>query len=316
MEAALVVPTIRERNILPFLKDWQSEHWDIFVVEDNPTKQFALQDDVRHYSWNEIDTILGENSWIISRRDSAIRSFGFLMAYRAGAEIIYTLDDDCIRIQPSVESFQQEHLKSFCSNKWTELYPGQRTRGLPYYNKGFKTIALNVGLWTRNPDLDAIQTLSGSGESWPSERPPTRLIPRGQYFPMSGMNLCFRRSVVPLMYFPLMGEGYPYRRFDDIWCGIIMKKICDHLDLSVSAGHPYIEHARASDPFVNLVKEAPGIAANEGFWEEIDSIPLKGTSPIVCMKEVGEALREKEDKYLSKLGKAIVTWTEVISSNP
>ena len=58
-----------------------------------------------------------------------------------------------------------------------------------------------------------------------------------------------------------------------------MKKICDHLGLDVSIGKPTVFHQRASDPFVNLVKEAPGIALNESFWQEIDAITIAGFKP-------------------------------------
>lgn len=44
--------------------------------------------------------------------------------------------------------------------------------------------------------------------------------------------------------------------------------ICDHLDLGVKTGLPYIWHSKASNPFVNLKKEYKGI-----FWQE-DIIPF------------------------------------------
>lgn len=41
-----------------------------------------------------------------------------------------------------------------------------------------------------------------------------------------------------------------------------MSQICDHLDLGVKTGLPYIWHSKASNPFVNLKKEYKGI-----FWQ-------------------------------------------------
>ena len=43
------------------------------------------------------------------------------------------------------------------------------------------------------------------------------------------MSLAFRIEALPLMYLPLMGEGQPYDRFDNIWGGVIAKRVCDHL---------------------------------------------------------------------------------------
>jgi hypothetical protein len=141
-------------------------------------------------------------------------------------------------------------------------------------------------------------------------------MPRNQYFPFCGMNFAFTSDVTPLTYFPLMGMNSPYGRFDDIWFGIICKKVCDHLDYHIACGKPYIFHSKASDAFNNLVKEAPGIKFNENFWEIIDGIELKTRTPISCMKEIGQNLEGHENDYLKKLGQAICIWANLFIPNP
>ena len=47
-----------------------------------------------------------------------------------------------------------------------------------------------------------------------------------------------------------------------------MQVICDHLNLGVKTGLPYIWHSKASNPFVNLKKEYNGI-----FWQE-ETVPF------------------------------------------
>lgn len=312
----LVVPTIREEGFHEFLAAWKGiGDWDEMVlIEDNLTKTFD-SGIAHHYSWAEIGEDLGGSKWVISRRDSAIRSYGFLVAYRLGADVVFTLDDDCL---PMTESgFCEAHVSQMGSHaRWVESIPGMRTRGLPYHNQGtMSNVAVNMGLWANIPDLDAVQTLShGIPADFVPPAWPARIVPRGQYFPLCGMNISFRRELIPLFYFPLMGEGYPYRRFDDIWCGIIMKKICDHLGFDVSIGKPTVLHQRASDPFVNLVAEAPGIALNETFWQEIDAISLKSTSPLGCMKEVGRALGLNASPYLARVGEAISVWSRLFEA--
>ncbi len=306
-ETTLVVPTIREDCINKFLESWDeelSQFERIIIIEDNPKKTFKLKS-VEHYCWEDIDEKLGENSWIISRRDSAIRSFGFMLA--KDSDYVYTLDDDCLRIPD--ENFIEQHKENLnFTNKWCELIPGMRTRGLPYKRLGIlENVMFSIGLWTKVPDLDAISQLSNPIDNfYPNVL--TRVMPEGQYFPLTGMNFCFRKEAAVLSYFPLMGDGYPYRRFDDIWFGIICKKICDHLKFRITCGHPYVCHFKASDPFVNLIKEAPGIQMNETFWMEIDNIKLMGDNPSSCMEEIGNALTLNANPYLSKLGKAIVIW--------
>jgi reversibly glycosylated polypeptide/UDP-arabinopyranose mutase len=304
----LVVPTIRSENIKQIIKDCEDQFDEIIVMEDGPQKTFEI--DVHHYSWAEIKEDLKEDSWIISKRDSAIRCYGFLMAYRMGAKYIVTLDDDCA---PDA-NFCQDHIYRLENTpKWTESIPGMRVRGLPYRNKGLlEGVVLNMGLWTNVPDLNALQALQSPIEGF---NPPEgdRIIPQGQYFPLCGMNFAFKREITPLCYFPLMGEGQPYGRFDDIWFGVILKKICDHLGYKISVGRPFVEHKRASDAFKSLIKEAPGIEFNETFWQLIDGIKLTTTNPKSCMRELAENLKFEENGYLSSLGKAIVIWLNLFN---
>ena len=302
----VVVPTIREKCITNFLEKWKFE-CTVILVEDNPEKTFKIKKDsrIQHYSWEDIDKTFGKKSWIISRRDSAIRSFGFYLAYKQNFDYIFTLDDDCYPID-GVDFFTDHinNLEQF--PKWTESCIGYRTRGIPYKNLGtLDNVKLSAGLWEGVPDLDAIQTLSNQNIKLPEN---TRIIPKGQYYPLCGMNMCFKRDMTPLMWFPLMGEGSPYRRFDDIWCGIISKKIMDHLDINVAVGKPFIFHSRASDVFKNLEKETPGVIENEKFWQIIDSIKIQGSNILECMADIGRKLKNIEIDYYKKIGMAIINW--------
>ncbi len=139
-----------------------------------------------------------------------------------------------------------------------------------------------MGLWDGILDLDAVQTLA-SGITEDDVRlvtaAGTRVLPSEQYFPISSMNLAVRGAVACLMYYPPMGLGSPFSRFDDIWCGLVLQRVCRHLRLSIVCGAPLVEHLRASDPFVNLEKEGTGIGANERVWELIDAIELDRPDP-------------------------------------
>ena len=317
IKTALVVPTNRPEQFQLFCDNWNldcEDHWDtLIIVEDNPEKtvknEVLFAKNVQHFSWTEIDEYLGKESWIISKKDSAIRSFGFLVAHRLGAEFCFTLDDDCY---PQDDFFIEGHVNNLTkTSRWTELIPGQRTRGLPYRNTGVsQNVGFSIGLWKGVPDYDAIQTLSN--EPFPMYIPETRIMPYGQYFPFCAMNFAFKREMTSLCYFPLMGQNYPYRRFDDIFFGIICKKICDHLGIMIACGKPVIHHSKASDPFENLIKESTGIKQNETFWQIIDQIQLEGENPSECMIEIGKELKQNPDEYLSKLGRAMQIWVQLI----
>src|SRR5690606_27259264 len=124
--------------------------------------------------------------------------------------------------------------------------------------------------------------------------PSVGIIGHGQYFSLCGMNVAFKPEVAAAMYFAPSGPAYPYDRFDDIWLGIIAKRVFDHLRLYCHTGYPQIIHSRASDPFINLKKEAPGIATNEGFWHYIDELDLHGHQDIrSCVRVIARHMAEQ-----------------------
>ncbi len=319
LKTFVVIPTIRN---LDFLKSWtkQFEDVEIIVCEDHPQKSIKIPSigkKIHHYSWHEIDQDLGQKSWIIPRKVSAIRNYGFLQAYKMGADIIVTLDDDCYPVDnhPLVELHQQ-NLSLKVPQQWTNTYPDARymyTRGMPYLNRDEAPVMISHGLWTNVLDFDGPQHLQNLNFKAQFAEHFLQIIPQNTYYPMCSMNLAFRREVIPLMYFPLMGEDrrghkWGFDRFDDIWAGIFSKKIMDHLGYSVVNGAPFIEHRKASDPFNNLIKEAAGIKMNEQIWKEVDQVQLTASTPITAYQELIDKIKFPQDEYFVKLKKAIKIW--------
>jgi len=306
-----VIPSIRATQLTEFFAAWGDQGgWDdVVVVEDNAEKTFSVGKARHHYSHKEIAEMLGDDAWIISKKDSAIRSFGFLVACELGADRIITLDDD---VRPHKNGYGGTLVEAYEASLnhpvWVESVPGRRTRGLPYINRGLVPgVVAGFGFWSNVCDDDALCALVNQPGYF---EPPVgaRLIPRGQLTPVCGMSLYFKREAAPLFYFPLMGEGQPYRRMDDIWAGLVAKHVADHLGWHLSAGGPVVEHIRASDTLKNLVAEAPGIAANEKYWEIVQSVKLTKTTPAECVQELGEGMQDHEDAYVRKWGRALVVW--------
>ncbi len=319
VKSVIVVPTIRENNIKQFLTEWKNEFANhrIIIVEDNPTKTFDVGTaNVEHYSWEEIDKELGKQSWIIPRRTDCIRSYGFLKAYRMKPDFIVTLDDDCFPNSPQ-PYFLDEHWSKLVepepSSAWVNTLENVFPRGYPYFtSRRKKFCVLNHGLWNKVPDFDAPSQLYYS-------RQPTdiawvdKTIPCGSYFPMCGMNIAFRPEVTPALYFLLMGKDYEFDRFGDIWSGIIIKKIVDHLGYCISSGKPSITHLRASNVWTNLKKERTGLEVNEFFWSTVDNVRLKGETFSACYKEIANNLTLPGD-YWKKLTEAMLAWTELFAA--
>jgi reversibly glycosylated polypeptide/UDP-arabinopyranose mutase len=190
-----------------------------------------------------------------------------------------------------------------------------RVRGLPYESIGVREdVMMSMGLWSKNPDFDARTELERDeeteGKSCPYIPPPGgRLLARGEYAPICGMNLCVKREAIPLLYFAPSGDGVPYHRFDDIWMGIIAKKICDRLGWQISIGEPFIRHDRASDARKNLALEAPGMKFNETFWEKVDGINLFCDTAQGMLFEIGTKLHWTQDPYLKHYGECLRAWS-------
>ncbi len=356
----LVIPTIRENSFNQFVSRWHDvglfDLVDLLVVEDNPKKTFDVMPGIgaRHYSWNEIKEELGDKEWIIPRRSDTVRSFGYFKAWQLGYEYILTLDDDCYPctekdgLEYNARAFIESHLSALNEkSRWFNTLNSVKPRGIPFYNKGkSSSVIVNHGLWTKVLDYDApFQLANPIPEEYSFDN---RIVPAGMYFPMCGMNVMWKADYTVLMYHLLMGKRktmlltgaedehglvrLPFDRFGDIWCGVLMKKVADHLRKQVSTGMPYIRHERASNPFTNLRKEANGIEVNEDFWEFIDQVPLNGShlseihyqqlglyvgggtgpggEPVMSFVDRYPKYEEHRE-YFRLLGKAMVEWSNL-----
>ena len=236
------------------------------------------------------------------------------------ADIIVTLDDDCFPV-PGHNLIEQHarNLDLTTPARWTNTNPDVRhmyTRGMPYLNRTEFKVMLSHGIWTNVLDHDGpthlqhLQFKSTFAENF------LQIIPKDAYYPMCSMNIAFNREVIPLLYFPLMGENtkgekWGYDRFDDIWAGIFSKKIMDHLGYSVTNGSPFVEHRKASDPFNNLIKEAKGIKTNEEVWKAVDKVKLTKKTPVSCYRELVNKADFPKEEYFEKMKQAILLWLDL-----
>lgn len=341
-ELALVIATNRPDAFCAWFNAWktQLDGIKVYVVEDQPEKSDALKflstvKRWKHYAWDDVDRNLGSKSWIIPRRTSAIKSYGFMQARADGADYIWTLDDDCFpetkgNRAPYVHTLKHIMETSQADDSWfntiesTGLYP----RGYPYgIRQDKKPVMIHHGLWSGVPDLDGITALEhherrlGPANGW-------EVVPTGKFFAMCGMNLVFRTEMTPAMYFGLQGqmvskqqrlrelgepEKLPFDRFDDIWAGLFAKKIADYLGYAVTSGGPSILHTKLSDPTMRVIKEGPGIAANEILWQVVRDFDLTCGSVRDCYDELALMVDSAAGdlpypEYWKKLSDAMHEW--------
>lgn len=326
----IIIPTIRN---LEFLRYWKDEFKDCFgiIIEDNYKKSISLPKNsfkkIYYFNWQNIDSDLGKNSWIISRKNAGIRIYGFLKAYQLGAEVIITLDDDCYPIEN--QNFVNQHLFNLSlkapADNWFSTYPHKKfnfTRGYPYHVRNKKEVVVSHGLWTNKLDLDAKTEIKLKNLNEPIlSKNYLQFIPKDFFFPLCSMNFAFKAKITPILFFPMMGydkdgNKWPFDRYDDIWAGIFAKKVLDHLNLSVVNGIPFIDHRKASDVRLNLEKEKLGMIINEYLYKQVAKIKL-------TKKDLKEAYLELFDKidfsakvfqqkdYFVKLKEAVRIWIDL-----
>lgn len=318
---AVVVPTIREDCLKRFLDEWRDDLCGarIIVVEDNPERSFDAGG-ADHYSHAEIDRDLGEDSWIIPRRSSAIRSYGTLIAVRGGAEFIWHLDDDCYP-EPGRRGSYLTELRDILTAlappaSWWNTLDGIYPRGYPYgIRAAERPVMAHHGLWSNVPDLDGRTQLAMPGFRLPPAEHAEH-VPPGLFFPMCGMNLAFRGEAARLFYMLLMGRSqagtpFPFDRFDDMWAGLLVKRIMDHLGWAVTSGAPSVEHSRASDAERNARIEAPGIEAHERLWPVIAGADLTGSDAADCYRQLSAVVAGFGDGYWPLLGAAMTRWADL-----
>lgn len=316
MKSAVIVPTNRPERIVQFIEAWakQFHHSTVrlIVIEDAPQWSVTLPEWIEHYCHADIESQLGDKADCIPTRSGGCRDFGFWLAGKdKTVDMIVSLDDDVLPLDGI--DFLAEHwqaLETPRNLKWWQPFPGFRLRGEPYYPETVKPM-LNLGLWQGFPDVDAFGQLSDPDCEATFKKHDlvigSKLIPPGMYFPCCGMNFAVRREAAPFVYFPKLPEGM--KRFDDIWMGLIFKRIADLFGWAVTCGTPLLKHDRASNPLSNLKQEMLGYGINEELWKELDKTGGGGT-PLGNYYLITEVVTMRY-RQLSETAKHMRTWASL-----
>ena len=270
---AIVVPSIRPESLSIFMEKWRSlfEKYnpEIFVVKDGENPEVKSLGSVKKIFTHK--EIMGEYEDLIYNKNDGVRNLGFALIHKSfpQVEYIYTLDDD---VYPNGNDPIAEHLTALQARvpvSWIST-ASRYMRGFPYGIRDEAEVVLSHGVWANVADYDApTQLVNGN-------LPVTfykGAIPKGIYYPMCIMNVMFKRKLLPWMYQAPMGYRVGFDRFADIWSGIVSKRAIDENGWAVVSGYSTIWHDRASNVFVNLKKEAPGLPLNEGFYKGEESDP-------------------------------------------
>lgn len=312
---AVVMPSMRPllaRSVsIDLIEAGRNHNLSVYVVEDGPEPTFNLPKSVKHFCWADYTKLMGNDAWIFPHHTDSGRSFGFYQAWKDGADVIISLDDDCL----ISDTYFDEHIKGLRPRPykaWVNTIKGIPARGLPYGSiDKEQEIVMNHGLWSNVPDLDGATQLSWERANKPPFGPIDQYLPAGVYAPLSGMNIAFDRRMTPVMWFGLLNDGVNHFRMGDIAAGVIAKRICDHFGWGIHSGNPIVKHTRASNAWVNMEREAKTLKTFEEFWNAIDDIgPLHADTVVECYREITDMLPFEND-YWHDAKFAMHLWTRL-----
>lgn len=279
MKIAVIVPTIRPESWTIFFDKWADvfDKHQVMLIKVDDSKDYPVLTSYLFLGNNEVSSFqenAPQTDWLFNKTDGC-RNLGFLEAYKWGADVFISLDDD-VYPNPGTDPIQ-DHINALSmsvSPNWMSTAQDWRVRGIPVFVEKWP-VMLSHGVWVGVPDFDApTQLLHPNVQDIAFNR---TNVPYGVMFPMCIMNCAFRRELLPWMYQAPMGKrlaefGLPIGdRFADIWSGIVAKLACDLNQWGVVTGYSTIYHSRASNVFANLRKESVFLEQNETFvrdWQD------------------------------------------------
>jgi hypothetical protein len=282
------------------------------------------------------------------------RNLGYLRALELGADVIVTIDDDNY---PRDMNWLSEHLTALGT---TEVLPTVSSRNgivnpchilkfnrsnLRVYSRGYPfsklfcdtfdvelrsggRVALNMGLWTMSPDVDAYTNilypdLKSLGIKEGCQK--RYALAANNYMPVNTQNTSFIRELAPAFYDVLMDTAiHDVRldRYDDIWAGLFALKLIHGLGYRATFGTPLTEHKRNKHDYVSDLKsELIGMSLNNIIHEIVMKADIQAKSfadgylelADVLMNEVKRFVNDEEVlNYFSKLTEAMRIWVDLV----
>jgi len=282
------------------------------------------------------------------------RNIGYLRALELGADVIITVDDDNYA---GCTNWLHEHLNTLhrtdplptvsSANRIVNpchilkfSYSDVRiySRGYPFSNlfsdtfdvevKSGGKVALNMGLWTDAPDVDAYTNILYPGikslgikEGYYS----SYALSVDNYMPINTQNTSFIRDLTPAFYDVRM-DDYIYNiridRYDDIWGGLFALKIMHRLNYRATFGIPLTEHKRNIHDFtVDLRSELLGASLNNTVYRIVMNADISSKSIIdgylelvyILESEIKKVITDYEVlKFFGKLTTAMRIWLNMV----
>nr|GMC52066.1 probable UDP-arabinopyranose mutase 5 isoform X2 [Ipomoea batatas] len=330
-EIDIVVGALQS-DLTSFMWEWRPifSRFHLIIVKD-PDLQEELNIpggfNIDIYTKSDIQRLLGSSSADLFSGYSC-RYFGYLVSTK---KYIVSIDDDCIPAKDhegNIVDAIAQHISNLTTPAtpffFNTLYDPYRkgadfVRGYPFSLRSGVSCALSCGLWLNMADYDApTQALK------PKQRNARYVdavltVPARALMPVSGINIAFNRELVgPALSpaFRLAKEGnVRWETVEDIWSGMCVKVVCDHLGLGVKSGLPYVWRKERGNAIESLKKEWEGVKLMEEVVPFFQSLRLSPQATTVedCVTEIAAAVKEQLGKsapVFSRAADAMVEWQQ------
>jgi hypothetical protein len=236
------------------------------------------------------------------------RNIALLEAIKGGAEIIVSIDDDNIPLEPSYfADFERILSQPFngisvsTERGWFNvgelLEPKVYHRGFPYAHRhvdlGIRMegvvgarIGVAAGLWVGDPDVDAMERLTNQPvvHHLASTLEAGLAVSPGCIAPFNTQNTAFIRELAPLLMVHI-GVG----RYDDIWASYITQRVMREQGFRVHFGRPFVWQDRnPHNLWQNLRDEIYGMEIGTQFADHLEGVPIEGLSVPEALRTIHE----------------------------
>ncbi|XP_017418407.1 probable UDP-arabinopyranose mutase 5 isoform X3 [Vigna umbellata] len=320
-------------DLTTFMNEWRPifSRFHLIIVKDPDLKEeLQIPEGFRAdvYSKADIERVVGSSSSIRFSGYSC-RYFGFLISRK---KYVVCIDDDCVpakdnagylvdAVAQHVSNLQTPATPFFFNTLYDPFRKGADfVRGYPFSLREGVNCAVSCGLWLNMADLDAPTQALKPRQKNVRYVDAVLTVPARALLPMSGINVAFNREAIGPAIGPalrLTGEGkLRWETVEDIWCGMCVKVICDHLGLGVKTGLPYVWRTERGDAVQSLKKEWEGVKLMEDvvpFFQSL-KLPQSATTAEVCMVEIAKAVNEQLGKahpVFSQAAETMVEWVKL-----
>ena len=252
----------------------QKKDWNVIIVGDTKTPEAeyraleAEYSNVEYLSPSRQEELYTELSNVIGWKTIQRRNIGFVHAYKLGADILATVDDDnipygnwgedlhiyrtitCDYYETENEVFDPLSVTNhnYLWHRGVPIELLQKKNNVTYCGKKQRKVLIQADLWDGDPDIDAMARLT--------YKPLVKFNITEPYFankisPFNSQNTFIAREVIPFYtVIPFIG------RMDDIWSSYLIQMLFPNNVIYAPA--TMYQDRNAQDLITNLEKEVIG----------------------------------------------------------